>query len=174
MYFRLIPIIFAILISVGAQAQSGQGNPPGSISQTIHKLKISYFAIEGAGAGTVTIVLKFENTHTGNQIAFAAKAANSDGIADFWKFFPTAIAKLTDNLGREYSLVRSSGMGMARDKNDWTIVNSGGSVPASFTFSGPAGGTSYNFSTEVRIAWGDENNQPATGSFQVYFPDLRR
>ncbi len=84
-----------------------------------------------------------------------------------------AVARLTDEQGREYQLVGTKGLAFARNQSDWTIVSPGGSVPASFTFSGPSGGARYNFSADMRQVWG-ANGQTRLGTFQVYFPSLRR
>ncbi len=54
---RALPLVFLILFA-GAGIAQPAGNSPGSISQVNNQLQVTYFGIEGAGGGSVTIVLK--------------------------------------------------------------------------------------------------------------------
>jgi hypothetical protein len=85
--------------------------------------------------GRLLVHLDFANHDTGNaNAAFAFFAQYSDGIADFWKFFPQAEANAFDQCGNSYQLSEASGLGFARTNEDWTVVGPGQSTTATLVF----------------------------------------
>lgn len=177
---KTIPLFFLVLLisaSVAFAQVSGESSTS-QLSQTFNGLRVTPFNVEVRRDGQIRVILRLENV-TGergkaHQIAVAGKAQYSDGLADFWKFSPTAIAELTDNTGNVYGLNGTIGLLFARTQEDWTIVNPGGSIPVTYIFSTGRGGTpgSLNFSAELRVVWLDETGRQRAGSFQIYFPSL--
>ena len=160
-------------------AQGFSESSPSRMSQSFNGLRVSPFNVETSRDGQVRVILKLENVSSergrARQIAVAAKAEYSDGLADFWKFNPVAIARLTDSAGNRYSFNGMTGLQFARTRDDWTTINSDGSIPVTYNFHMGGGGAygTFNFSAELRVVWLDDDGQSHLGSFQLYFPSLQ-
>jgi hypothetical protein len=80
----------------------------------------------------IQLGVEFANTHEKGGLAVAHRAVNSDGIADFWKFFPQPIGRIVDDNGNEYGLTQDCVLGCAREKSDWLVLAAGDPVSIVF------------------------------------------
>ncbi|MEX0828822.1 MAG: hypothetical protein WD032_01120 [Nitrospirales bacterium] len=107
-------------------------------------------------------------------LALAHRADNSDGIADFWKFFPTPIGLVTDDRGNQYSLSKQSPLGFARNANDWVVLRGGEMATHTFVFEGSssgAPGSTFTVSMDLRVVTGP-NERPDIARWSFVFTDV--
>jgi hypothetical protein len=141
-----------------------------------HKIEFLLTRVEGLSVsknGNVVIRMSLNNvSEEGKGLAIALKAKYSDGIADFWKFFPRPLAQLTDEVGNDYRLRKITPIGFARDQSDWTIIRAGQSsaLTASFTKTqNGAQGRKFDISIPIRLARKPEGESTAqVSSFEIY------
>ena len=110
----------------------------------------------------------------GSGLAVALKAQNSDGIADYWKFFPQSDGELADNAGNAYVLLEVSGIGFGRDQNDYAILGPDEDRLATLTFSGDGRvGSSFNLSFGIWLWDRTDANEKQRGIFRISLTDIR-
>jgi hypothetical protein len=156
--------------------ESPQGNFQRRFSQQIEYLNIKLISLQRFSDKTYRATLLFTNQSTDTKgCALAFKALYSDGIADFWKAFPTSDATLTDNLGNKYKFSSSSGLGWARTNQDWLILKAGQSAKATINFFGNDKlqlGQLYTLNFEIWFAWRDSGNIKKHNSFNIQLSDI--
>jgi len=140
--------------------------PPITLYHEYLKLTLSSLDIE---TSTIKVVIQCENiSSSGKRLALALKANGSDGLADYWKFFPSALGSITDAYGNEYVLSHTSGMGYAKTAEDWSILNPTESVYLGLTYENykpiiiP---NTFNLNIEIRLAYLDPFNTQQHQSF---------
>jgi hypothetical protein len=123
----------------------------------------------------IQLGVEFANTHEKGGLAVAHRAVNSDGIADFWKFFPQPIGRIVDDNGNEYGLTQDCVLGCAREKSDWLILAAGDRIAKSLVFDGRARSEPadvYSASFDVRVVTGNTGPNNVT-PVSIIFRDLR-
>ena len=137
--------------------------------------RLENFTVSTNGLATARISLR--NTDTNNGLAICLKAEHSDGIADFWKFFPRSLAVLSDNTGAQYRITEISPLGYARTPEDWTMILPGQitTLTASFQKEESSGhGKRYDLSIPIRMAWkSGGSNQQIVSNFDLYFKSIQ-
>jgi hypothetical protein len=146
-------------------------------TQTSPTLTAMGRAIHSRGNAGLQAIVALKNPDASRRIAVALKAENSDGIADFWKFFPAAKAELTDDLGGEYAFENTAGLGFARDGADWNVIGPGSEIPVTFQFMGRSQrdcGRRYTLIAEFWVAYRDEANQVHRQALSVVLEGMRQ
>ena len=148
------------------------------LSQRIKYMDMSVIAFEKLRNGYLRATLKITNTNKRHSLGVALKAVGSDGIADFWKFMPISSGVITDERGSKYTFSSASGIGYARTKDDWVVLNAGESIPITLEFQGGEGdftqADNFTLSLDIRLAWKDGfSNQVNTGIFNVNLQHMR-
>jgi hypothetical protein len=141
----------------------------------IQHLEASLEALEITNQGSIRAIVRLKNTSAGGvTVAVALKARHSDGIADFWKFFPQADGELSDNAGNSYTLLEAAGIGYARELSDWAFLRSGEERFATLTFgaSGRAG-SSFALSFGIWLGFRDGAHEQRPGMYRVRLSDIR-
>lgn len=87
-------------------------------------------------SGGLQTTVRFTSDDPTQGIALAHRAQNSDGIADFWKFFPSPLGRVVDGAGAAFSLSQACRLGCAREVSDWTVLRSGEAVTHALGFEG--------------------------------------
>ena len=156
---------------------SGQGNHKGdmasdnqNISQRIKDLEIRVVSFRKSSR-SITAVLKFSAIGDKYGTGYALKADGSDGIADYWKFSPSARGRLTDDMGNEYYIGSILGMGYAREQSDWTVLRKGEEATANIEFMigdpNVKTGTRFDLSLELWVFYPDAQLKSQHGSFML-------
>jgi hypothetical protein len=145
-----------------------------------HKIQYLLARLENfasAKDGRCTVRISLRNTsEAGYGLAIALKAEHSDGIADFWKFFPRSLAILSDERGSQYQVSEISPLGYARTREDWTTILPGQVTTLTATFSGSGNATvgkRFDLSIPVRLAWlTSGSSPPLVSNFDLYFKGI--
>jgi hypothetical protein len=156
---RLISAIAAFSCLVGTA--SGQ-----EVSQTCGGLRVSIFNVEAGGGGGPHITLRLTNVtaEAGQPHVIAVASAQPP----MW--FPVA-ANLTGSTGLRFWLFEAAGIRVPQSRDDWLILNPGGSVPVRYSFGGAHRPDEFfNFSAEFLVATQDQRGR--TARCHVYFPGL--
>lgn len=129
-------------------------SPP---SQKIGDLRATASGVQRTASGLRVLVL-LSNESATSQVGIAWKAENSEGFADFWKFFPKAQAFLEDESGQRYELDSASGLGFATNSNDWNVLRPGQdtTIVLQFRSAGPGAARTtsrLSLSAELWLAW---------------------
>jgi uncharacterized coiled-coil protein SlyX len=142
--------------------------------QKIESLRVSVRRFQVVAERTLRATLEFENVADQNRkIAVAMRAEGSDGIADFWKFMPVAIGSATDESGNVYALRSVSGLGFAREQDDWNFISGGTKIPVVVEYAGNAGlGRVFDLTFDIRLTWRDESGEQRSSAFTVFLPGL--
>jgi hypothetical protein len=143
--------------------------------------RLENFAISQQGEGTVRVSLR-NTSEAGHGLAIALKAEHSDGIADFWKFFPQPLAVMTDDRGNRYQVTEISPLGYARSKEDWTMLMPGQITTLTATFFVPRmrgtqidTGKRFDVSIPIRLAWKiSASTPPSVSNFDLYFKGIQK
>lgn len=140
------------------------------VSQRVKDLEITLQSIKRNGR-VITITLMFKAVGEKYNTGYALKAVNSGGLADYWKFFPDPQASLSDDLGNNYPLNNVTGLGYARDRNDWTVLLIGETATAKVDFAANSNTTRnmFNFSLELWVLYKDMLGNPAKMPYTVTF-----
>jgi hypothetical protein len=144
-------------------------------SKVVNYLEVSVDSFDVSRQGEVRVTLRLKNIEPRLGLAVALKALHSDGIADFWKFFPMSDGRLSDNAGGTYNLMQASGIGFARESADWAILRAGEETFVTLVFSGPprpATSFSLTFGIWMGYRTGPSNEQ-RHGSYAVHLADIR-
>ncbi len=148
------------------------------VTQQIKYLAIYLRSFEILADQSIRLTLDLRNTDVdGRGLALAWSAVGSGGIADYWKFFPTVEAIVTDDLGSSFVLDSASGPGYARTREDWLGIEAGGEasivVKLRHRGSGRTGNV-FSFSAPIRLAWtGKDRKKVQTGEFNILLQDIR-
>ena len=138
------------------------------MTQRLQYLEVSLTSFEILQGGELRATLQFTNvSRTGDGLALCLKAEHSDGIADFWKFFPTATGSVTDEAGNKYRLVEQSGLGFCRTKEDWLILKAGGEARGALSFksdSRSVPGSVFSLTADLRLVTKVGANQQVSSS----------
>ena len=145
-------------VVAGSDPRAPEGGSPTGDSrlptQEFRSLKVALMALEPLRDGNFRATLRFENIDASAGLALAHRAENSDGIADFWKFFPRPIGLITDDRGNTYGLSSQSPLGFARDENDWLVMRPGETSTQTILFekrSGAPPGSVFTISMDLRV-----------------------
>ncbi len=158
--------------TVGWTKAKEEGEKAGKvIKQRIEYLEVSVKSFKKTVSG-YTLTLKFYPDNDQYGIVYALKAAGSDGIADYWKFNPYAKGKLTDNLGNEYFITSISGMGYAREINDWTSLRKREEATATIEFGGNSShninvGDKFDFTLDVWLVYANSSGNSIKGAYSI-------
>lgn len=147
-----------------------------SVSQRVKDLEIRFVSAKKS-LNSIDVTLKFiafsEKAGTG----YALKASGSDGLADYWKFSPYAIGKLVDDLGNEYNINTITGMGYARNIDDWTLLKSREEAIANIEFSTKSSsakiGSTFNLYLEIWVIYTNENRKSAKIAYTINFNGIK-
>lgn len=127
-----------------------------------------------SGEGEVHIRIALQNADDNEKgLAIALKAQYSDGIADFWKFFPKSEAIVTDEMGNKYDVYKASSLGFARTKEDWTLLSAGETTVLTLSCrkrGRGSGGTKFDISVPIKLVWvphGTKNQR--VSNFEIFF-----
>ena len=141
-----------------------------NISQRIKDLEIRVVSFRKSSR-SITAVLKFSAIGDKYGTGYALKADGSDGIADYWKFSPSARGRLTDDMGNEYYIGSILGMGYAREQSDWTVLRKGEEATANIEFMigdpNVKTGTRFDLSLELWVFYPDAQLKSQHGSFML-------
>lgn len=137
--------------------------------------RLENFAVSADGRATIRISLR--NTDAKHGLAVCLKAEHSDGIADFWKFFPRSLAVLSDERGSRYEISEISPLGYARTSEDWTIIMPGQITTLTATFQSMQTanhGRRFDLSVPIRMAWRSSgSDQQVVSNFDLYFKGIQ-
>lgn len=146
------------------------------VSRRVKDLEIQISSIKKS-QNSIDVTLKFIAVGDRYGTGYALKANGSGGIADYWKFVPIANGKLIDNLGNEYHIGSISGMGYARESNDWTILRIGENSLANIEFpnnsSGKVIGNIFDFYLDIWILYADVNQKSAQMAYTINFKGIK-
>lgn len=161
--------------SVVRRAPDRPGEIEGPKSRTVNYLEVTLDSFEVSRQGEIRATLKLKNIDARLGMAVALKALHSDGIADFWKFFPISDGRLNDNAGGSYNLQQASGVGFAREPSDWAILRAGEETFVTLVFSGEARpGTSFNLTFGIWMGYrAGPANEQRQGSYSIHLADIR-
>ncbi|TAK37260.1 MAG: caspase family protein [Saprospiraceae bacterium] len=146
------------------------------ISQRVKDLEIRVTSVKKS-SNSIDVTLKFIAFREGYGTGYALKAAGSDGLADYWKFSPSANGKLVDNLGNEYKISTITGLGYAREVSDWTVLKTGEEAIANIEFSSNSSrqniGSTFDFYLEIWVAYSDGNRKSAKMAYTINFRGVK-
>ena len=147
-----------------------------NVSQQIQYLRVSASRMQLVGdEAHVTLLLQDVNEKHG--LAIALKAQYSDGIADFWKFFPRpSLAELTDNNGNKYVYKHSSGLGFARQTEDWMILEPKGEHAVTFVFRKEGKerhGNAFILSVDIWLVWKTHEDKQIKSAYTIYLNGIK-
>lgn len=133
------------------------------------------FSISRDGHATVRLALR-NTSERGSGLAMALKAEHSDGIADFWKFFPQSMARLSDDRGNRYRVTDISPIGYARTEKDWTILRAGQTTTLTASFireQNDPNGQKFDVSVPIRLVWVPSGEtQQRVSSYDIYLKGM--
>lgn len=144
-------------------------------AKIVNYLEVGVDALDVSRTGEIRATIKIKNIDGRLAAVAALKALHSDGIADFWKFFPMSDGRLSDNAGGTYNLVEASGIGFAREASDWAILRPGEETFVTLVFSGPSRpATSFTLTFGI---WMGYRTLPALeqkiGQYSIHLADIR-
>lgn len=134
--------------------------------QDLGQLRIELNSIRLVGERQAVVRLKFLNTNKaqkGIAIAFVHQGPIGAGSCiGILRDYCVAKAILTDNNANRFRFRSLTGLGMARDSNDWSILGFDESVVATLTFQKEGHrdwGSTFIASGEIYIAWRNESGE---------------
>lgn len=159
-----------------AQRSTGVGDYQGvARSQRIKYLQATLVAFE-ASARTVRATLSLEASHRRHGAAVALADPRAQGLADYWKFFPTSEGTVRDDRGNVYSFSSATGLGFARTRQEWLVLEAGEAAPVTLTFEkrdDAAAGRSFNLSIDLWLAYRDDDGEQRNGVFPLHLSEVR-
>lgn len=142
-------------------------------SQRIDYILLTVAEVKKVGK-EVQLTLRFKSTHRKKGASVALYAKDSDGLADFWKFFPRPkLAELVDENGNLYKF-KSSTMRFAKTNKDWTIIQVNAEQVVRFTFKQGdfKMGKHFTLSVLIRTATANKKGKAVLSSATIYLDNL--